>query len=70
MVDGVLSLRLHPQSDLVLLAVEQVRSPVTGAVFILLESQLDKIPGAVPKAKKGKGKGKDEPPEKGFEVCY
>ncbi len=37
-------------------------------MYILLETQLDKIPGAVPKVKKGKGKGKDEPPEKGFEV--
>ena len=50
-------------------AVEQVRNPATGAVYILLESQLDKIPGAVPKAKKCKGKAKDEAPEKGFEVC-
>ena len=47
----------------------QVRNPATGAVYILLESQLDKVPGAVPKAKKGKAKGKDEPAEKGFEVC-
>ena len=45
-----------------------MRNPATGAVFILLESQLDKIPGAVPKVKKGKGKGKVDPPEKGFEV--
>ena len=50
-------------------AAEQVRNPATGAVYILLEAQLDKVPGAVPKAKKGKGKAKDEPPEKGFEVC-
>ncbi len=51
-------------------AAKQVRNPATGAVYILLEAQLDKIPGAVPKAKKGKGKAKDEPPEKGFEVRW
>jgi len=48
----------------------QVRNPATGAVYILLEAQLDKVPGAVPKAKKGKAKGKDEPPDKGFEVRW
>lgn len=45
----------------------QVKNPATGAVYILLESLLGTIPGAVPKAKKGKGK-EEVAPEPGFEV--
>jgi hypothetical protein len=44
----------------------------TGKVYIVMESRLGEIPGAVPKAKKGgKGKGGDAAAEgvpKGFEV--
>ena len=49
----------------------QVKNPATGAVYIVLESLLGSIPGAVPKAKKAKGKDKDDAaPEPGFEVPF
>jgi len=35
----------------------QVRNPATGAVYIVAESRLEAIPGAVPKGKKGGGGG-------------
>ena len=43
-----------------------MKNPATGAVYIVLESLLGAIPGAVPKTKKGKGK--EAAPEPGFEV--
>ena len=47
----------------------QVKNPITGAVHIVLESLLGAIPGAVPKAKKAKGKEKDDAaPEPGFQA--
>eukprot|EP00887_Chlorella_sp_A99_P005236 scaffold1.g5236.t1 len=44
----------------------KARDPATGKVYIVAESRLAEIPGAVPKAKKG-GKGKEAAP-KGFEA--
>ena len=40
----------------------------TGKVYIVLESRLAEIPGAVPKQKKGKKGGEDKDAPKGFEV--
>lgn len=37
----------------------QARDPVRNQVFIVAESRLPHIPGAVPKAKKGGGKAKE-----------
>ncbi|KAI7845602.1 hypothetical protein COHA_000889 [Chlorella ohadii] len=45
----------------------KARDPATGRVFVVMESRLGEIPGAIPKAKKGK-KGGDEAAPKGFEV--
>jgi hypothetical protein len=42
----------------------QARDPATGKVYIVAESRLGEIPGAVPK----KGKGKKGEEQKGFEV--
>lgn len=42
----------------------------TGKVYIVLESRLAEIPGAVPKQKKGKKAGADEAAPKGFEVSW
>lgn len=39
----------------------------TGRVYVVMESRLGEIPGAIPKVKKGK-KGGDEAATKGFEV--
>lgn len=39
----------------------------TGRVYVVKESRVGEIPGAIPKAKKGK-KGGDEAAPKGFEV--
>lgn len=44
-----------------------MKNPATGAVYIVLESLLGAIPGALPKAKKAKGK-EAAAPEPGFEV--
>lgn len=51
----------------------KVRDPATGKVYIVAETRLGEIPGAVPKAKKGGGgkKGSDAnhtPPPSGFEI--
>eukprot|EP00884_Botryococcus_braunii_P014843 jgi/Botrbrau1/2335/Bobra.39_1s0024.1 len=43
----------------------RVRDPASGKTFIVAESRLSELPGAVPKAKKGK---KGDEAEKGFEV--
>ncbi|PRW58449.1 isoleucine--tRNA cytoplasmic isoform B [Chlorella sorokiniana] len=45
----------------------KARDPATGRVYVVMESRLGEIPGAIPKAKKGK-KGGDEAAPKGFEV--
>ena len=45
----------------------QMRDPQKGVVYIVAESRMDSIPGAVPKQKKGKKAS--EPAQKGFEVC-
>lgn len=42
----------------------QAREPATGRVYVVAESRLAEIPGAVPK----KGKGKKGEEQKGFEV--
>lgn len=46
-------------------ALLQAKDPATGRVYIVAESRLAEIPGAVPKAKKGKKGGEEQ---KGFEV--
>ncbi|KAL4432409.1 hypothetical protein ABPG77_001708 [Micractinium sp. CCAP 211/92] len=58
-----LSLCVHAEFDYV-----KARDPATGKVYIVMESRLGEIPGAVPKAKKGKKGGADESAPKGFEV--
>jgi tRNA synthetases class I (I, L, M and V) len=45
----------------------RVRDPATGKTYIVAESRLAELPGAVPKQKKGK---KGEEAEKGFEVGF
>lgn len=47
-----LALCVHPDFDYV-----QVKDPASGAVYIVAESRLASLPGAVPKKAKGKGKG-------------
>jgi hypothetical protein len=47
-----LALCVHPEFTYV-----RVRDPATGAVFIVAESRLPFVPGAVPKKGKGKNKG-------------
>ena len=42
----------------------QARDPATGKVYLVAESRLGEIPGALPK----KGKGKKGEESKGFEV--
>ena len=42
----------------------------TGKVYVVMESRLGEIPGAVPKAKKGKKGAEDGPAPKGFEVGW
>ena len=44
-----------------------MRDPQKGLVYIVAESRMEAIPGAVPKQKKGKKAS--EPAQKGFEVC-
>lgn len=46
-----LALCVHPDFDYV-----QVKDPASGAVYIVAESRLAALPGAVPKKAKGKGK--------------
>eukprot|EP00892_Ulva_mutabilis_P011660 jgi/Ulvmu1/8867/UM049_0049.1 len=53
-----LALCVHPDFDYV-----QVKDPASSAVYIVAESLLAKLPGAVPK----KGKGKGKAPSGGFE---
>ena len=53
---------MHPDFDYV-----KVRDPVTQRVYIVAEARLAELPGAVPKAAKGKKK-EAEKPQGGFEV--
>ena len=47
----------------------RARDPATGKVYIVAESRLPSLPGAVPKLKKGaKGGDKREAEPKGWEV--
>ncbi len=53
---------VHPDFDYV-----KVRDPATQRVYIVAEARLAELPGAVPKAAKGKKK-EAEKPQGGFEV--
>lgn len=44
----------------------RARDPASGKTYVVAESRLAELPGAVPKTKKGGKKG--EEPDKGFEV--
>ena len=47
----------------------RAKDPATGKVYVVAESRLASIPGAVPKAKKGsKGGDKKDAEPKGWEV--
>ena len=61
-----LALCVHPEFDYL-----RVQDPKTGKIYIVAESRLSALPGAVPKKKKGKAKGKPDdkkPAEEGFKV--
>ena len=53
---------VHPDFDYV-----KVRDPATQRVYIVAQARLAELPGAVPKAVKGKKK-ETEKPQGGFEV--
>lgn len=60
-----MALCVHPDFTYV-----RARDPASGRVYIVAESRLKDIPGAVPKPKKGK-KGADAgPPEGGWQVSH
>ena len=59
-----LALCVNPEFDYV-----RARDPATGRVYIVAESRLASIPGAMPKAKKGaKGANKSDAEPKGWQV--
>ena len=57
-----LALCVHPELEYV-----RARDPASGRVYVVAEARLPYLPGAIPKAKKGK-KGDTEHPAKAFEV--
>lgn len=58
-----LALCVHPDFVYV-----KAKDPATGRVYVVAESLLHELPGAVPKESKKKDKGKAEPKKGGFEV--
>ncbi|DBA71115.1 hypothetical protein WJX79_007299 [Trebouxia sp. C0005] len=58
-----LALCVHPEFVYV-----KAKDPATGHVYIVAESLLHELPGAVPKESKKKDKGKAEPKKGGFEI--
>lgn len=58
-----LALCVHPDFVYV-----KAKDPAAGRVYIVAESLLHELPGAVPKESKKKDKGKAEPKKGGFEV--
>lgn len=60
-----LALCVHPDFVYV-----KAKDPATGRVYVVAESLLHELPGAVPKESKKKDKGKAEPKKGGFEVVF
>jgi len=60
-----LALCVHPDFVYV-----KAKDPATGRVYVVAESLLHELPGAVPKESKKKDKGKADPKKGGFEVHY
>lgn len=58
-----MALCVHPDFSYV-----KVKDPATGRVYIVAESRLKDIPGAVPKPKKGKKGQEAAPAEGGWQV--
>lgn len=54
---------MNPDFDYV-----RAKDPATGKVYVVAETRLASIPGAVPKAKKGAKDKKGAEPAKGWEV--
>jgi isoleucyl-tRNA synthetase len=58
-----LALCVNPDFDYV-----RAKDPATGKVYVVAETRLASVPGAVPKAKKGAKDKKGAEPAKGWEV--
>ena len=59
-----LALCVHPDFEYV-----KARDPVRGRVYLVAQSRLAELPGAVPKVKKAKKGAEELPQPAGFEVC-